>query len=162
MIFHLKTRDHGTHWYNEISIPPLDSSRTLHASMYNWSSSPITTWRWPTYRAETCRCCNPPCNNRGKYSYIVVFDCSIDTPSSLPLYKTQRGWQTSESYTTVLFPREERARREADHSPLSSTEVKNERWRPPFPHTSSWHGQWFHCYRQTIKLRTIINCLEPG
>ena len=53
--------------------------------MYNWSRSSITIWRWPTYRAETCRCCNPPCNNRGKYSYIVVFDCSINTPSSLLL-----------------------------------------------------------------------------
>jgi hypothetical protein len=29
---------------------------------------------------------------------------------------------------------------EADHSPPSSAEVKNDEAIPPFPHTSSWHG----------------------
>jgi len=54
------------------SQTPQDSPRTLHAFLYNWSKSLITTWRWPTYRAETCR-----------YKVflviieanIVVFDC---------------------------------------------------------------------------------------
>ena len=51
---------------------PQNSPRTLHTCLYNWSKSPVTTWRCPTYRAETCRCYNPPVILEAN---IVVFDC---------------------------------------------------------------------------------------
>ena len=96
MIFHLETQDHGTHWYNDISTPPpKDSARTPHASLYNWSRILITTWRWPTYMAETCCCYN--ILHVIIEANIVVFNCKYNTPSSLLLYKTQWGWHTSES-----------------------------------------------------------------
>jgi len=81
------------------SQPPQDSPRTLHAFLYNWSRCLITTWRWPTYRAETCCCYNIllviiEAN-------LVVFDCKYNTPSSLLLYKTQWGWNTSE-YCSII------------------------------------------------------------
>ena len=50
---------------------PQKSPRTVHAFLYNWSDSPVTTWRWPTYRAETCRY-NPPVILDAN---IVVFNC---------------------------------------------------------------------------------------
>ena len=75
--------------------PPFqESPRTLHAFLYNWSRSLITTWRWPTYRAETCRCYNILLVIID--TNIFVFNCKHNTPSSLLLYKTQRGLHTSE------------------------------------------------------------------
>jgi len=70
----VKPRGHGTHCYNEISTPlPQGSPRKLHAFLYNWSESLVTTWRWPTYRAETCRCYNPPVILEAN---IVLLDCN--------------------------------------------------------------------------------------
>jgi hypothetical protein len=40
--------------------------------------------------------------------------------------------------TGALFPGIKRQGREANHSPLSSAEVKNARAIPPLPHVSSW------------------------
>jgi hypothetical protein len=60
------------------------------------------------------------------------------------LYNVHRG---SESYpasypmgTGVDSAGVKRLRREADHSPPSSAEVKNGGSIPPLPHTSSWRG----------------------
>jgi hypothetical protein len=39
-----------------------------------------------------------------------------------------------------LFPVGKATEHEADHSPLSSTEVKNDGATPPLPHTFPWHG----------------------
>jgi hypothetical protein len=38
------------------------------------------------------------------------------------------------------FPRIKRPRRESDHPPLSSAEVKNDGAIAPFPHMPSWHS----------------------
>jgi len=53
---------HVTHYCNnEISFPffphpiPNTVKNTPHI-LYSYSVSQITTWRWPTYRAETCSC----------------------------------------------------------------------------------------------------------
>ena len=75
-------------------VPVEESPRTLHAFLYNWSRNLITTWRWPTYRAETCRCYNILLAITD--ANIAVFDCKYNTPISLLLYKTQRGWRTSQ------------------------------------------------------------------
>jgi hypothetical protein len=41
---------------------------------------------------------------------------------------------------TASIPEVMRQGREADHSPLSSAEMKNGRGIPPFPHMPSWHS----------------------
>ena len=57
------------------ALLPQNSPRTPHTFLYNWCESPVTTWRWPTYRAETCRCYNPPVILEAN---IVVFDCKYE------------------------------------------------------------------------------------
>ena len=51
------------------------SWRVLQTYLYNWSESLTTTWRWPTYRAETCSCCIPPVILDAN---IVMFDLRIN------------------------------------------------------------------------------------
>jgi len=41
---------------NEIYFPPPNPPKNTPHILYNCSVSNITTWRWPTYRAETCSC----------------------------------------------------------------------------------------------------------
>jgi len=40
---------------NENSLHPIPLKNTPHI-LYSSSVSQITTWRWPTYRTETCSC----------------------------------------------------------------------------------------------------------
>jgi hypothetical protein len=40
----------------------------------------------------------------------------------------------------AVYPRVKRPGHEADHSPPSSAEVRNDGAIPPLPHTFSWHG----------------------
>jgi len=66
-------------WDLEQPPSPRTPQEPPHTFLYNWSESPVTTWRWPTYRAETCRY-KPPVILEAN---IVVFDCKYYTPSSL-------------------------------------------------------------------------------
>jgi hypothetical protein len=82
----------------------------------------------------------------------IEMGCWLDGRVSIPgsgkrFYSTpqrpDRLWahpSTSPMGTGGSFPGGKAAGREADHSPLSSAEVKNGGAVPPLPHTSSWHG----------------------
>jgi len=85
----------------EVGRPPLphDSPRTLHAFLCNWSRSLIATWRWPTYRAETCRCYNILLVII--QANIVVLECKYWYTKLLTIAQTQRGWRTSEHYAQL-------------------------------------------------------------
>jgi hypothetical protein len=53
---------------------------------------------------------------------------------------------------TGAFPPEvKQPAREADHSPPSSAEVKNDGAIPPLPHTSSWRGASLIKHRDNFK-----------
>jgi hypothetical protein len=59
------------------------------------------------------------------------------TVSRLALRPTQAPIQ---SVLGALSPELKRPKCEADHSPPSSTEIKNSGAIPPLPHTSLWRG----------------------
>jgi hypothetical protein len=48
-------------------------------------------------------------------------------------------------------------RHDADHSPPSSAQVKNDAAVPPFPHTPSWHGTWFIEHRENFAFYRKFN-----
>jgi hypothetical protein len=57
--------------------------------------------------------------------------------SRLTLGPTQPPVQWTQE---ALFPGVKRQKREADHSPPSSSEIKYYGATPPLPHTSTWHS----------------------
>jgi hypothetical protein len=85
----------------------------------------------------------------------TVYEFMIGAGKNQSILRRATGW-TAEArvFSTVsrmalgpnqwipgaLSPGAQRPRREEDHSPLSSAEVKNGRAISPLPHTSSWSG----------------------
>jgi hypothetical protein len=80
-------------------------------------------------------------------SWVVAWGAS--TPATRQ-NTTERSWELIPSNEAVpeelqwVPGEEERLRREADHSPPSSAEVRMRGAIPPHPHTSSWRGSWLH------------------
>jgi hypothetical protein len=70
-------------------------------------------------------------SGRGK----KFFSSTITARSALGPTQSSIQWLPG-----VVFPGLKRQRRESDHSPPSSAEVKNGGAIPPLPHTSSWRG----------------------
>jgi hypothetical protein len=63
----------------------------------------------------------------------IATGCGLDDGDSIPDSLQTGSWATHHP----ISPGVKRQRREADHSPLSSAEVKNGGAIPPPPHTSS-------------------------
>jgi hypothetical protein len=62
-----------------------------------------------------------------------------------------------------LFPLGvKRTRREADHSPAFSAEVKNSGIIPPFPHTFSWRVAYLIKQRNNFTSRASVVGIAPG
>jgi hypothetical protein len=54
-------------------------------------------------------------------------------------------------------PGVKRPGREADHSPPSSTQIKNGKAIPPLPYMSSWHSAWLIKHRDSLMISMLRN-----